>query len=217
MNESIQVNGEMAGKNDIIRSLKTIPENRVFADWNNKVDPKISRIIFEDGNALMQTPATEPSSTELLLVNKRSFLIDFVIDPKTFMGLISSLGKRFIVQNTDDLKTTIINCLEYLTIKAYNAFMDIVSDFVKIYGDKIQHDISRIIPYELFLSDVFKVFNLEAILQSTDLSKYITNTLRPTAYASILQFYKQFRPKRESVKTCKTCGGIYYNSVTIAA
>lgn len=237
--ETVRLRGGDTGRSDIIRSLKNIPDQKEFFRDVYKINKELNKnnikISFgPDGKALLNTAepfkpselraqlkqnapasvfANIPENPEVNYVNVKSELnlIPNNIDSKTFVEAIGAIQAVYHVLNSDDLRSSIINFLETLTVRGFNIFMTFVKTFVAQYGDDIQRRTQRFIPFESFLNDIFKI--LYEIAEETGINDFIEEQLiqnEQMIYIAINEFYNQFRPQGDRTGTCKLCGGTFY-------
>lgn len=241
--ETVRLKGGSAGRSDIIRSLKNIPDRPEYFRDIYKINKELNRnnikISFgADGKAVMNAaepfkPAelrqqlkqnapvvvfsNVPDNPEVNPVNVNSELnltTPSNIDLDSLRHMITTIQEGYRVINPDDLRSSVVNLLEHLTLTAFNIFVAYVKKFVRENGDNIQRTIHRIIPFEDFFNDIFKIF-IE-IAEKNNISDFIENKLQQNADSiefAIKEFYNQFRPTGSLSEKCKFCGGMFYSDV----
>lgn len=222
--ENVRLYGSEGDQHDIVRPLRNIPERIKIV--SNAI--KLKSALDDDAENIrftlsMNGKAVLKNLTCSYIDKEEGILTLFDIDLGQF---IRSIYNAFFVFNYDDLKTIIIDIIEFYTVQSVNLILDVdkifsekegkslvqsklntLLDFTKSFvegeGESIQKKLNRIIPFETFLDDIFKVFQEMC-------TKSLADIPRETLIQKIHDFYENLRPQRQPDALCGECNGMYF-------
>lgn len=231
----IKTKGEETGRTDIIRSLKNIPDRKdFFTDVykinksNLKSTAKVAAspeapVSLGDGDKVqpipirLQKPKRQiselledvPENPALVIDDEINYTDVFHLSVKTMAILFRILKAKYTVINEDDLRSNIVNFQENLSEKSFKVFMEIMEKFVQEFGEIIQDISNRVIPFETFLADGFKVIYSVAGENMSDFIEYILVDDKDRAFMYLKQHYYKMRPLTVTTR-CRICYGEHY-------
>lgn len=231
----IKTNGEESARRDIIRSLKNIPDRKDFFTDVYKINKshlkstaKVAAnpeapVSLGDGDKVqpipirLQKPKRQisenledvPENPALLIDDEINYTDVFHLSVKTMAILFRILKAKYTVINEDDLRSNIVNFQENLSEKSFKVFMEIMEKFVQQFGETIQDISNRLIPFETFLADGFKVLYSVAGENMSDFIEYILVDDTDRAFMYLKQYYYKMRPLTVTIG-CRICYGEHY-------
>lgn len=212
--ETSKVNGKPDETVDIIQSLNSMPNNNhafseIYQINLNESEPEDSISLWESitGTCFDRFPASSISYEDEKLCLSEA---EGCVDMKKVFEYMDILKEEFSVMNDEDLENNILNFLEILSTKSFAIFMNIIKNFVRLFGLNIQRKLDRVIPFEYFMYDGFQVFfgfakeNMNSFLENNVVSYH------DIGFELIMEFYNNLRTKSDPKNVCKLCKGMYF-------
>ncbi|GAB0090409.1 hypothetical protein DMENIID0001_051400 [Sergentomyia squamirostris] len=115
------------------------------------------------------------------------------------------------ILHEEDLASTVVSIQNKLSDEAFIVFRDLVNEFVNVYGEFIEKELNRFIPFEEFLSNIFILVSFEAEKKGQTIDAYIFETefkSQQSIFEQFFDFFKKFRIQSPN-ELCHLCGGKY--------
>lgn len=190
-------------------------ESRESELQQNKLSEELSKDTKKETNNELPEKDNNTMLNDLKLEDDQKLFMDDLeinhIDTSSFLKTLGEIQNNFHVFSVDDLQAVFINLLGILNVEPFNIFVTFVKNFVVIYGDTIQRETYRLIPFETFLNDIFKiVYELCGEIEINDYIELRFPNIEDVILDLVCQYYNRFKPQGERTAKCKTCGGNFY-------
>lgn len=139
---------------------------------------------------------------------KLSIMIDEQVD-----NLVEKFKALGIVYTLDDLRETIKDVLQSLSLSASHVFFGITKKFIQKNGENIQQRLGRFIPIDVFMTDIYSMLRKFSVNRGQELEFYLldySEDIFDEIEKDIHEFYDNQLITGNS-NQCQSCGGIFYN------
>lgn len=159
--------------------------------------------------------ASAPNTPGLTLTNPNNEILlttaNGLIDPARVNSLIHIITSVFAVVSEGDLRNNILNFVDKMTDRAFNIFMQILNEFYLDFGDVIQNQLNRIIPYEQVMYDAFLALYGVAKERLNEYLEGVWQNHREIPMMLLQDYYYEMRVSASVNTLCKVCGGSFFS------
>jgi len=139
---------------------------------------------------------------------KLTIMIDEQVD-----NLVEKFKTLGIVYTLDDLRETIKDVLQSLSLSASHVFFGITKKFIQKNGTNIQSRLGRFIPIDVFMTDIYSMLRKFSVNRGQELEFYLldySEEIFDEIERDIHEFYDNQLITGDT-NQCQSCGGIFYN------
>lgn len=162
------------------------------------------------GATVFESAPITPGAT-ITNPNQAIVLGSLNIDDVRVNAMIGVISRIFTVVNLGDLRNNILNFLDILSERAFRVFMEILDSFVRDFGDVIQNQLNRVIPYEQYMYDAFQALYGAARESLNDYLEGLWEQNRHIPIELLQEYFYDMRETEVVNTTCTICNGMFFS------